>query len=83
MSRLSRVALFQLGAMRSEVYVEYVELLIAMHDISVFVDPYQRVFNSLRRRISGFVNSDVDGEGILFGCLLQATDKGAFRSMLT
>jgi hypothetical protein len=52
------------------------QLLVAVGDGAVGIDPDQRVGDAGRGRGGGFVDADVDGEGVCAGGRLEAEDEG-------
>lgn len=55
------------------VHVEEVDLAITLGDLALLVDPEEGVFEFLRVCVvAGLVDSDGDGEGVLFGRFLKA-----------
>lgn len=85
---LYRLALLHLGpAVVTEIQVEEVQLLVALRDVAVGIDPYQRVFDLFeirhaRLHVAGFVDADVDGERVLARFLLQAEHERRRRDWL-
>lgn len=60
----------------AEVDVEDVEFLVAVWDGAVRVDPDQGVGEAGGRWCGGFVDSDVDGYGVVVGEFLEALHEG-------
>ena len=61
------------------VHVEEMELLVALRDLALFVDPEEGVFEFLRVWVvARLVDSDGDREGVLFGGFLEAENEWRF-----
>jgi hypothetical protein len=61
------------------VHVEQVSLDVSLGNLAVLIDPEEAVLEFLRVRVvAGLVDSDGDGEGVLFGGFLEAEDQGRF-----
>jgi len=73
-----RVALFNCWAV-GLVHVEEVCFLVALGDLAVLVDPEEGVFEFLRVKVvAGLVDSNGDGERVLFGGFLEAENQWRF-----
>jgi len=61
------------------VHVEEMGLDISLGDLAVLIDPEETVFEFLRVWVvAGLVDSNGDGEGVLFGGFLEAENEWRF-----
>ena len=74
-ARLDTVALLEDRAVRPEVDVEEMQLLVAMGDGAIGVDPDEGVGDAGRGRHRGFVDADVDGQGMGASGPLESLDE--------
>lgn len=72
MSFLHRLAFLERGSL-GDVDIEQVQFLVALGDLTLFVDPDQRVLGLLAG--CRLVNADVDGEFVFFGRFEQTLDE--------